>query len=229
MEKPLTDTLAAADALIFCARKRGVQLQVGHIERYNRALRAAEPFLDGPRYIESQRLAPFQPRGTDVAVVLDLMIHDLDLVLHLTGGVEATEVRASGLPLLSSHLDLANARVEFANGAVALATASRVSRERIRRLRVFHAVAAGVAELRERGWLATLTDATDPLPKFVPAVVEAQLPEQAARCGERKRTRQAERMSGIIEVEINGVTVWVGRGAETKTVAAVLRALKAGA
>lgn len=137
MEKPLTDTLAAADMLIARASERGVQLQVGHIERYNRAVRAAEPYLDGPRYIESQRLAPFQPRGTDVAVVLDLMIHDLDLVLHLTGGAEAIEVRASGLPLLSSHLDLANARVEFANGAVALATASRVSRERIRRLRLF--------------------------------------------------------------------------------------------
>jgi predicted dehydrogenase len=137
MEKPLAATVAEADALIAAAARHGVQLQVGHIERYNRALRAAEPYMDGPRYIESQRLAPFQPRGTDVAVVLDLMIHDLDLVLHLTGGAEATEVRASGMPLLSSHLDIANARVEFANGAVALATASRVSRERVRRLRLF--------------------------------------------------------------------------------------------
>jgi len=136
MEKPLAATLAEADDLIAEARRRRVQLQVGHIERYNRALRAAEAYLDGPRYIESLRLAPFQPRGTDVAVVLDLMIHDLDLVLHLTGSV-ATEVRASGLPVLSSHLDIANARVEFANGAVALATASRVARERIRRLRLF--------------------------------------------------------------------------------------------
>ncbi len=137
MEKPLAATVDEADQLIRTARERGLQLQVGHIERFNRALRAAEPYLDGPRYIESQRLAPFQPRGTDVAVVLDLMIHDLDLVLHLTGGQEATEVRASGLPVLSSHLDMANARVEFANGAVALATASRVSRERVRRLRLF--------------------------------------------------------------------------------------------
>jgi predicted dehydrogenase len=137
MEKPLAATLAEADRLIAMARRRGLQLQVGHIERYNRALRAAEPYLDGPRYIESQRLAPFQPRGTDVAVVLDLMIHDLDLVLHLTGGSTATEVRASGISVLSSHLDLANARVEFANGAVAQATASRVARERIRRLRLF--------------------------------------------------------------------------------------------
>ena len=137
MEKPLAGTVAEADQLIAAAARGGLQLQVGHIERYNRALRAAEAYLDAPRYIESQRLAPFQPRGTDVAVVLDLMIHDLDLVLHLTGGAEAIEVRASGLSLLSSHLDLANARVEFANGSVALATASRVSRERVRRLRVF--------------------------------------------------------------------------------------------
>jgi predicted dehydrogenase len=136
MEKPLAATLAEADDLIAEAKRRRVQLQVGHIERYNRAIRAAEAYLDGPRYIESLRLAPFQPRGTDVAVVLDLMIHDLDLVLHLTGSV-ATEVRASGLPVLSPHLDIANARVEFANGAVALATASRVARERIRRLRLF--------------------------------------------------------------------------------------------
>ncbi len=137
MEKPLAATVEEADALIRAARARRLQLQVGHIERYNRALRAAEPYLDGPRYIESQRLAPFQPRGTDVAVVLDLMIHDLDLVLHLTGGQAATEVRASGLSVLSSHLDIANARVEFSHGTVALATASRVSRERVRRLRLF--------------------------------------------------------------------------------------------
>jgi predicted dehydrogenase len=137
MEKPLAASLDEADRMIAAARRRRVQLQVGHIERYNRALRAAEPYLDGPRYIESQRLAPFQPRGTDVAVVLDLMIHDLDLVLHLTGGSTATEVRASGISVLSSHLDLANARVEFANGAVAQATASRVARERTRRLRLF--------------------------------------------------------------------------------------------
>jgi predicted dehydrogenase len=136
MEKPLASTLTEADDLIAAAQRQGVQLQVGHIERYNRALRAAETYLDGPRYIESLRLAPFQPRGTDVAVVLDLMIHDLDLVLHLTGSV-ATEVRASGLPVLSPHLDIANARVEFANGAVALATASRVARDRVRRLRLF--------------------------------------------------------------------------------------------
>ena len=137
MEKPLAATLEEADLLVAAARKRGGLLQVGHIERFNRAVRAAMPYLAEPRYMESMRLAPFQPRGTDVAVILDLMIHDLDLVLHLVGGVEATEVRASGVAVLSPHLDMANARVEFGNGAVASVTASRMARDRIRKLRIF--------------------------------------------------------------------------------------------
>lgn len=137
MEKPLAATIEEADALVAAAERRGLQLQVGHIERFNRALRAAEPYLDGPRYFEGQRLAPFNVRGTDVAVVLDLMIHELDLILHLSGARAASDVRASGLSVLSPHIDIANARVEFANGAVANVTASRVSRDRIRRLRMF--------------------------------------------------------------------------------------------
>ncbi|HXE58299.1 MAG TPA: Gfo/Idh/MocA family oxidoreductase [Gemmatimonadales bacterium] len=161
MEKPLAATLAEADALVAEAARRGVQLQVGHIERFNRAVRAALPYLHEPRFIESQRLAPFQPRGTDVAVVLDLMIHDLDLLLHLTGGGEATDVRASGATVLSNHLDMANARVEFAAGTVANVTASRVARERIRKLRIFQPsgylsldLAAGTAEFMrlKPGW-----------------------------------------------------------------------------
>jgi predicted dehydrogenase len=137
MEKPLATTLPDADAMLAIAEAGGVLLQVGHIERFNRALRAAAPFLDQPLFIEGERLAPFQPRGTDVPVVLDLMIHDLDLILHLTGGMEVSEVRANGASVLSSHLDVASARVEFASGAVASVTASRVAREPVRRLRVY--------------------------------------------------------------------------------------------
>jgi len=137
MEKPLAASLAEADALVAASARRGVPLQVGHVERYNRAVRAALPFLEDPRYLESDRLAPFQTRGTDVAVVLDLMIHDLDLILHLTGGAPVSDVRASGVAVLSPHLDMANARVEFATGAVANVTASRVARERVRHLRIF--------------------------------------------------------------------------------------------
>jgi predicted dehydrogenase len=137
MEKPLAVSLADADALVEASEREGVPLQVGHVERYNRAVRAAGPFLEDPRYLESDRLAPFQTRGTDVAVVLDLMIHDLDLILHLTGGAPVTDVRASGVAVLSPHLDMANARVEFETGAVANVTASRVARERVRHLRIF--------------------------------------------------------------------------------------------
>jgi predicted dehydrogenase len=137
MEKPLASSLDDADRLVEAAQRHKVILQVGHVERFNRAIRAAMPYLAEPRYMESMRLAPFQPRGTDVAVILDLMIHDLDLVLHLVGGVPATDVRASGVAVLSPYPDMANARVEFRNGAVANVTASRMARDRIRKLRIF--------------------------------------------------------------------------------------------
>jgi predicted dehydrogenase len=182
LEKPLAGTLAEADALIAMADAQGVQLQVGHIERFNPAVRAAAPYLGQPLYVESQRLAPYQPRGTDVAVVLDLMIHDLDLILHLSGGAEPTDVRASGIAVLSPNLDIANARVEFAGGAVANVTASRVARERIRRLRLFQHdgylsldLAAGTGTfLRVRaGWQpgtgGELSDAVEMIPLAAPA------------------------------------------------------------
>jgi predicted dehydrogenase len=136
IEKPLSDTVAGAEALVHKAAETGALLQVGHVERFNRAVRAAAPYLDEPRFLQTERLAPFQPRGTDVAVILDLMIHDLDLVLELVGGA-VHEVRATGVAVLTPHVDIANARVEFENGAVALVTASRISRDRTRKLRIF--------------------------------------------------------------------------------------------
>jgi predicted dehydrogenase len=136
VEKPLADTLRGAEQLVQAAHGRGVVLQVGHVERFNRAVRAAAPYLEEPRFLQTERLAPFQPRGTDVAVILDLMIHDLDLVLELVRS-EVGEVRATGVPILTPHVDIANARVEFTNGACAIITASRVSRERTRKLRIF--------------------------------------------------------------------------------------------
>ncbi|MEI6740665.1 MAG: Gfo/Idh/MocA family oxidoreductase [Gemmatimonadaceae bacterium] len=158
IEKPFTVTLAEADDLIALAAAAGVVLQVGHVERFNRAVRAAMPYVDGPRFIESDRLAPFNPRGSDVAVVLDLMIHDLDLV-HTLVGVPVAEVSAMGIPVLTPSLDIANARLTFANGAVANITSSRVSRERLRKLRIFQKsgyisldLAAGTGEFfRMRG------------------------------------------------------------------------------
>ena len=138
MEKPLADSVTGAEQLVRRAAERGVVLQVGHVERFNRAVRAAAPYLEDPRFLQIDRLAPFQPRGTDVAVILDLMIHDLDLVLELVGtGTDVSDVRATGVAILTPHVDIANARIEFANGAIANVTASRVSRERTRKLRIF--------------------------------------------------------------------------------------------
>jgi len=136
MEKPLADSVAGAEQLVQRAAAAQAVLQVGHVERFNRAVRAAAPYLEEPRFLQTERLAPFQPRGSDVAVILDLMIHDLDLVLELVRS-EVTDVRATGVAILTPHVDIANARVEFSNGAVANVTASRVSRERTRKLRIF--------------------------------------------------------------------------------------------
>ena len=150
IEKPLSDTVEGARRLVDAADRAGVVLQVGHVERFNRAVRAAAPYLDQPRFLQSERLAPFSPRGTDVAVILDLMIHDLDLVLELVRA-PATEVRGTGIAVLTPHVDIANARVEFANGAVALITASRISRERTRKLRIFQPTGYFSLDLAEGG------------------------------------------------------------------------------
>lgn len=137
MEKPIATTVAEADALIEAAERAKLPLQIGQIERFNRAVRAAAGHLDDPRYIECQRLAPFATRGSDVSVILDLMVHDIDLVLFLTGARRATEIRAVGTRLLSSHVDLCNARLELDGGQVASLTTSRLSPGRVRRARVF--------------------------------------------------------------------------------------------
>jgi len=137
MEKPVAASAAEADALLAAAAKANVPLQVGQIERFNRALRAAKPFVEDPRFIECQRLAPFATRGSDVSVILDLMVHDIDLVLHLFGAAKASEIRAVGTKLLSAHIDLVNARLEFDRGQVASLTTSRLSPGRVRRARIF--------------------------------------------------------------------------------------------
>ena len=136
IEKPITATLEEADDILDLARQRGCIVQIGHVERFNRAVRAALPHVSRPRFIESERLALFSLRGSDVAVVLDLMIHDIDLVLTLVGDT-AEEISAVGVPVLTPMLDIANARVTFSSGAVANITSSRISRDRVRKIRIF--------------------------------------------------------------------------------------------
>ncbi len=136
VEKPITDDLESARALCRLAAARHRVLQVGHIERFNPAMVAAALHLHAPRFIESHRLAPFGRRGADVPVVLDLMIHDLDLVLSLVGD-DVESIDASGVAVLTPSTDIANARLRFRNGCVANLTASRISIERVRKIRFF--------------------------------------------------------------------------------------------
>jgi predicted dehydrogenase len=149
VEKPITETPEQARALIARARDRGRILQVGHLERFNAAILAAEPHLSTPRFMECQRLAPYKERGTDVNVVLDLMIHDIDLVQSLAGS-EIVSIDAIGTPVFSGEIDIANARIRFANGCVANTTASRVSMKTERKLRIFEDAAYISLDLQQK-------------------------------------------------------------------------------
>ncbi|RMH15293.1 MAG: gfo/Idh/MocA family oxidoreductase [Gemmatimonadetes bacterium] len=152
IEKPMASSLAEADRILEAARRGGALVQIGHVERFNAAVRAAAPYLEEPLFVESHRMAPFVPRSIDVAVVLDLMIHDVDLVGALVGR-PVRAIAATGIPVLTGNVDIANARLEFEGGAVANLTASRVSTERKRKVRIFQRsgylsldLAAGVGE-----------------------------------------------------------------------------------
>lgn len=162
IEKPLTSTVDEAETLIRAADMRKVKVQVGHIERFNPALIALEKYRLAPMFIECHRLAQFNPRGTDVAVVLDLMIHDIDIILSLVRS-PVEKIEASGVAVVSDSLDIANARIQFENGCVANVTASRISQRKMRKMRLFQRDAYisidfsdGLAEIFR------LVDETDP-------------------------------------------------------------------
>jgi len=149
VEKPITSTMDEARELVATAARRGRVLQVGHLERFNPAILAIEGLLDRPRFVESNRLAPFKPRGTDVSVVLDLMIHDIDLIRNIVNS-PVESIDAVGAPVFTDEIDIANARIRFENGCVADATASRISMKSERKLRVFQADAYLSIDLQQK-------------------------------------------------------------------------------
>lgn len=149
VEKPITSTLDEARDLVATAARLGRVLQVGHLERFNPAIVAVEGLLNRPRFVESNRLAPFKPRGTDVSVVLDLMIHDIDLIQNIVGSPVAS-IDAVGAPVFTDEMDIASARIRFENGCVADATASRISMKSERKLRVFQADAYLSIDLQQK-------------------------------------------------------------------------------
>jgi predicted dehydrogenase len=136
VEKPITETIEQAEQLVDLAKKNGLILQVGHLERFNPAVEAVENMISEPKFIEVQRLGSFSARSLDVDVVLDLMIHDLDIILALIKD-EVAVIRSSGIHVLSEKIDIANARLEFKSGCVATLTASRVHQGKVRKLRIF--------------------------------------------------------------------------------------------
>jgi predicted dehydrogenase len=149
IEKPITETVDEAQTLIDIAREKELVLQVGHIERFNSVMMDIDDLLDNPRFIESTRLAPFTPRATDVSVILDLMIHDIDIILDLVAS-PIRHISASGISVLSNEIDIANARLEFEDGCVANVTASRISRKRERKIRIFQKDAYISADFQEK-------------------------------------------------------------------------------
>src|SRR5258706_2387995 len=200
VEKPMAKDLADADALLAAAKKHSRILQVGHVERFNPAVLAVEPILNRPLFFEVHRLGVFTPRSLDVDVIYDLMIHDLDILLALVGE-PVTEVKAVGIPVLSDKVDIAHARLEFAGGAVANVTASRVSTERVRKVRFFQQHEYISLDYARRDAMRVRVNRPGPEPDFgfekleAPAVEPLRAELEAFL--EAVRTRKAPKTNGV--------------------------------
>lgn len=161
IEKPVTNTTSEAEKLITLSLEKGLKIQVGHVERFNPAFTAAKPFLNQPMFIETHRLAQFNPRGLDVPVVLDLMIHDIDVILHAVGS-PVKNISASGVAVISDTPDIANVRLEFENGCVANLTTSRIAVKNMRKSRFFQKDAyVAVDFLEKKSEIVRLQEASE--------------------------------------------------------------------
>jgi predicted dehydrogenase len=178
VEKPMARTLAEADELVAAARRSGATLAVGHTERYNPAVAAVMSLVHGPRFIEVHRLGAFPDRSLDIDVVFDLMIHDLDIILALVRS-EVASIEAVGVPVLTSKYDIANARLRFASGCIANVTASRISREKVRKIRFFQQdayLSIDYAAQEVEGWRLLRKDGERPQIQGGPLPVQREEP-----------------------------------------------------
>ena len=220
VEKPIAASLSQADTMVRAADASGATLAVGHSERYNPAITTALPLVSHPRFVEVHRLASFQARGLDVDVVFDMMIHDLDVLLALVHS-EPAGVEAVGVPVLSDRVDIANARVRFENGCLANLTASRISRDRVRRLRFFQPdslIMVDCAARQVEAWQITRASGQEPgidggpvpvpagepleveLADFVLSVASGKAPVVDGRAG-RRALALAERIAAAMDEE----------------------------
>ena len=193
VEKPMAASLTEADDLIAAARKNGRVLQVGHLERFNPAITAVEKIISRPLFFEVHRLGVFSPRSLDIDVVYDVMIHDLDILLALVNS-PATDLKSVGIPVLTDKVDIAHARIEFASGAVANLTASRVSTERVRKMRFFQAHEYISLDYSRQDAVRVRVKQPGPQPQFD----YEQLP------AEREEPLRAELRAFLIAVETRG-------------------------
>ncbi len=159
IEKPMTTTLEEADALMEFSESKGLIIQVGHLERFNPAVVALQDIVNEPMFIESHRLSVYKNRSTDVSVVLDLMIHDIDIILNFVRS-DVSEIRAAGVSVISDHVDIANARLEFISGCIANVTASRISTKNERKIRLFQKDAYVSVDFTRQGITVVKQDST---------------------------------------------------------------------
>lgn len=200
VEKPMARSLDEADEMIAAAAASGVVLAVGHTERFNPAVEAAEPLLKNPRFIEVHRLGTFPERSLDIDVVFDLMIHDLDVVLSLVKS-DVESIEAVGVPVLTGRVDIANVRLRFANGCIANLTASRISRDRVRKIRFFQPAAyCSIDYAAQKVEVYRLVKGTGPMPSIeggeMPVVTEEPLKRELLDFVEAVREGRAPRVDG---------------------------------
>ncbi len=203
LEKPISSTLEEADELIGLAQSKGLIFQVGHLERFNGALSGLIGRVRNPRFIESHRLGPFSGRGAEVDVVLDLMVHDIDIILSLVNS-KVKELQAVGIPFITRYLDIANARIEFENGCTASLTASRISEEKVRKTRIFQP--EGIFSIDYLSQKLSFSKKGDSLGKeMIPEMVTEEIPVKKIDLLENEihsflqsvRDRKEARVSGL--------------------------------
>jgi predicted dehydrogenase len=196
-------TIDEANEIIKLAKEKNVKIQVGHIERFNPALTSLRQFKINPLFIESHRISPFNPRGIDVAVILDLMIHDIDIILSLVDST-ISQIDAAGAPVLTDNIDIANARIKFDNGCVANITASRVSNKKMRKLRIFQSESYfSIDFLKNSTEVYILSDSNGKLPGIPLAEIEAGKEHKKTIFYQQLKTKKTnalrEELLGFIE------------------------------
>ena len=208
IEKPITQTIEEADELIRLSESKNLMVQVGHLERFNPAIVALKDIVKQPMFIESHRLSIFRERCTDVSVVLDLMIHDIDLILNFVRS-DISGVRASGVPVVSEHIDIANARLEFESGCVANVTASRISTKDERKIRLFQRDAYVSVDFSKREITAIQQKNTDRC-GLIPGM---DIKKMSFETGDALENELASFVQAVIHRKIPEVTAQMGRDA----------------